>query len=56
MVFEAGSLADMISVGWDGRQQPSGEMLPSGAYPYFFRATSKAGDPLEQKGIISIIR
>jgi len=55
-VFEAASLADMISIGWDGHQQSSGEMLPSGAYPYFFRATNKAGDPLEQKGIISIIR
>ncbi len=55
-VYQSGSLADMISAGWNGSQQSSGEMLPSGAYPYFFRAKAKSGDTIEQKGIISIIR
>ncbi|MEJ7643505.1 MAG: gliding motility-associated C-terminal domain-containing protein [Chryseolinea sp.] len=55
-VYESNSLADMISRGWDGNQQSSGVMLPSGAYPYFFRAINKSGDRIEQKGIISIIR
>jgi len=55
-VYESTSLANMISRGWDGSQQSSGVMLPSGAYPYFFRAINKAGERIEQKGIISIIR
>ena len=53
MVYESTSLADMISVGWDGRHK--GENLPSGAYPFILKAVTKAGDVIEKKGVISIV-
>ena len=53
MVFETYSLSSMISVGWDGKHK--GEYLPSGAYPFVLKATTKTGDVIEKKGVISII-
>lgn len=55
-VYETTSLEEMLATGWDGHQQGKSEGLPSGAYPYFFRALKKSGDTIEQKGIITIIR
>jgi len=55
-VYESKSLVDMITIGWDGHQQGNNDALPSGAYPYFFRATTKAGGLIERKGIVSIVR
>lgn len=55
-VYETTSLEEMLTTGWDGHQQGKSEGLPSGAYPYLFRALKKSGDAIEQKGIITIIR
>lgn len=53
MVYENTSLTDMISKGWDGRHK--GDYLPSGAYPFIFKAVTKTGEVIERKGVISII-
>jgi len=53
MVYETSSLDDMIALGWDGRHK--GEQLPSGAYPFVLKATTKTGEVVEKKGVISII-
>ncbi len=55
-VYESHSLEDMIATGWDGHIRSGSGDLPSGAYPYFFRATKKSGETIEQKGVISILR
>jgi hypothetical protein len=54
-VFESRSLEEMSMKGWSGQQQ-SGGTLASGAYPYLLKGKRKTGEPLEQKGLISIIR
>ena len=53
MVYESNSLGDMITVGWDGRQ--NGEYLSSGAYPYILKALTKDGEVIEKKGVISVL-
>lgn len=55
-VYESKSLDQMINIGWDGQQEAGGTDLPSGVYPYVFRATRKTGESIEQKGVITIVR
>lgn len=55
VVFESRSLPDMSTQGWSG-QQRAGGTLSSGAYPYLLKGKFKTGEPLEQKGLISIVR
>ncbi len=42
--------------GWDGTRQSTGDKLPVGAYVYQIRGTLSNGNPLEQKGMINLIR
>lgn len=55
LVYESGSLEQMILNGWDGRSQGTGDYLPAGAYPYVLRALTADGGSMERKGIISIV-
>lgn len=55
VVYESHSLQDMISKGWDGRAKNSGDILPSGAYPFMLKAVTKSGELLEKKGVLSIL-
>jgi hypothetical protein len=55
LVYESHSLQEMISKGWDGRAKNSGDILPSGAYPFMLKAVTKSGELLEKKGVLSIL-
>lgn len=55
VVYETRSLPEMSTQGWSG-QQRAGGTLSSGAYPYLLKGKLKTGEPLEQKGLISIVR
>ena len=46
---------DMLT-GWDGTRQSTGDKLPIGAYVYTIRGTLSNGSPLDQKGMINLIR
>jgi hypothetical protein len=54
VVFETSSLQQMLQTGWDGRHK-SGDILPSGAYPFVMRGVTKTGETVEKKGVISIV-
>lgn len=53
IVYETGSLQDMLAKGWDGKK--GWEALPAGAYPYVLKAKMKNGQKLEKKGVISVV-
>lgn len=53
MVFECDNI-QCLNDGWDGRK--GGEELPSEVYSYQFKATLPNGDPIVQKGTVTLIR
>ncbi len=42
--------------GWDGTRQSNGDKLPEGAYVYNIRGTLSNGAPVDEKGMINLIR
>ncbi len=55
VVFQTNDLGYIREEGWDGSGK-AGILLPSGSYPYYLQAMSGSGNPIEQKGVISIVR
>ena len=45
-----------INLGWDGKNQVTGEDMPQGAYVYFVNAITKDGTPINRQGLINLIR
>ena len=45
-----------LNIGWDGRKQPGGEQLAEGAYVYLVTGTLTDGTPVNQNGIVNLIR
>ena len=45
-----------INVGWDGTRQTSGDKLPAGAYVYQVKGLHTDGTPVNEKGLINLIR
>ena len=44
------------SRGWDGTKEPSGEIMPEGAYVYVIKAVLSDGTPINQNGLINLVR
>lgn len=55
VVYQTNDLGYIQEEGWDGSGE-GGILLPAGSYPYYLKALSALGKPIEQKGIISIVR
>ncbi len=54
LIFETNSYTSMATVGWDGKQ--SGDLLPSGVYPYSVKYKDVSGKTIQDKGFITIVR
>ncbi len=53
-IFESRSYDTMKTEGWDGKQ--SGNLLPSGVYPYSVKYIDSSGKAIQNKGFITIIQ
>ena len=45
-----------IRQGWDGNRQPTGEVMPQGAYAYFLKGIRSTGEIIDLNGMINLIR
>ncbi len=54
MIFESRSYDTMTTEGWDGKQ--SGNLLPSGVYPYSVKYIDSTGKAIHNKGFVTIIQ
>lgn len=54
-VFTTSSLEEMRTSGFKGISEKTGDMLPSGSYPYILKGISHSGKIVESRGTISIL-
>ncbi len=45
-----------IKQGWDGTRQSTGEQMPQGAYAYIVKGVMTDGKPVDEKGLVNLIK